>query len=169
MGAATSSTSTYLAIPLVPDYGVPYREVFLIGRCSDVACHVYYFSITFLGLVDCKNRRAGNEDFKGCAVTMFCNGDVEQRFTTRMHKTNEGPFSYPCTFLRLSDCDELCKENLLGHRCITMVFLFWLSRCTLHISRRAVHVANRRTYCCTIARIVGMHARYVNRCTLPYY
>jgi hypothetical protein len=36
---------------------------------------------SYSGLIDTKNRNKGNEDFKAAAVGLFCNGDVEARFT----------------------------------------------------------------------------------------
>ena len=39
-------------------------------------------SFSLAGLVDAKNRQKMGKGLRQAAVTMFCNGDVEQRFTT---------------------------------------------------------------------------------------
>ena len=39
-------------------------------------------SFSLAGLVDAKNRQKAGKGLRQAAVTMFCNGDVEHRFST---------------------------------------------------------------------------------------
>jgi len=38
-------------------------------------------SFSLAGLIDAKNRQRGSKEFKSVAVTMYCNGDVEGRWS----------------------------------------------------------------------------------------
>ena len=40
-------------------------------------------SFSLAGLIDAKNRQRGSKEFKSVAVTMYCNGDVEGRWSVQ--------------------------------------------------------------------------------------
>ena len=50
-----------------------------------VTGHAQQLSLTFTALVDVKNRNKGCEEYKAATVGMFCNGDVEGRFSQGMN------------------------------------------------------------------------------------
>ena len=46
-----------------------------------VTCAAIERSFSLAGLVDVNNRQSMGRDLREACVTMFCNGDVEERFT----------------------------------------------------------------------------------------